>query len=98
LDIKEKRESMLLAAERDLLVERELVIRQLSYMVIAIRQRLLALPGAMRNRFGGEFTLEMVNGARELVCEALTELADIPQRRIDPDWLSKLEEENDAAY
>jgi hypothetical protein len=50
LAIKEKREAMLLAVERDELVERELVIRQLSYFVIAIRQKLLALPAAMVRR------------------------------------------------
>jgi hypothetical protein len=39
----------------------------------------------------------MISGAKQLVCEALTELADLPERGIDPDWLSKLEEKNDAA-
>jgi hypothetical protein len=93
LAIKEKREAMELAFARDELIDRELVIRQLSYLMIAMRQRLLGLPAAMRYRFDEEFTFEMIAGARELVCEALNELADMPQRGVDPDWLSKLEEE-----
>src|SRR5215469_11949400 len=50
--LKRMREEMLLAKERGQLIERELAIKQLSYLVIAIRQRLLSLPLNIGNRFG----------------------------------------------
>jgi hypothetical protein len=79
LDLKYKREAMELARARDELIERELVIRQLTYLMINTRQRLLALPGTMRARFGEAFSSEMINGARELLNEALTELSEMPR-------------------
>jgi len=94
LDLKYKREAMELARDRDELIERALVIRQLTYMMINTRQRLLALPGAMRTRFGEAFSREMIDGARELIHQALTELSEMPRRGIDPDWLERLEEED----
>ena len=44
LDLKFKREAMNLAFVRDELIERELAIKQLSYLVISMRQKLLAIP------------------------------------------------------
>ena len=84
-----------LARDRDLLIERELVLRQLIYMMINTRQRLLALPGTMRARFGEAFSREMIDGARELIHQALTELSEMPSRGIDPDWQEQLEEEKE---
>ena len=94
LDLKYKREAMELARDRDELIERALVIRQLTYMVINTRQRLLALPGTMRARFVEAFSREIIDGARELIHQALTELSEMPRRGIDPDWLERLEEED----
>ena len=94
LDLKYKREAMELARDRDESIERALVIRQLTYMVINTRQRLLALPGTMRARFVEAFSREIIDGARELIHQALTELSEMPRRGIDPDWLERLEEED----
>jgi len=85
---------MELARDRDESIERALVIRQLTYMVINTRQRLLALPGTMRARFVEAFSREIIDGARELIHQALTELSEMPRRGIDPDWLERLEEED----
>jgi hypothetical protein len=52
MKLKRKREEMLLAKGRDQLIEKELVIKQLSYLMIAMRQKLLALPLNIGNRFG----------------------------------------------
>jgi len=46
------REEMLLAKERGQLVEKELAIKQLSYLVIVTRQKLLRLPLAIGQHFG----------------------------------------------
>jgi len=94
LDLKYKREAMELARDRDELIERRLVIRQLTYMMINTRRRLLALPGTIRARFGEEFNREMFDGARELINQALTELSEMPLKGVDPDWLEWLEEED----
>jgi hypothetical protein len=94
LDIKYKREAMELARDRNELIERALVIRQLTYMMINTRQRLLALPGTMRARFGEAFSRKMIDGARELIHQALTELSEMPLRGIDPDWLEQLDDDD----
>jgi hypothetical protein len=39
---------MVLARERDELIEKELVLRQLAFIMIAFRQAVLALPGKLR--------------------------------------------------
>jgi len=48
----------------------------------------------MRARFGEAFSREIIDGARELIHQALTELSEMPRRGIDPDWLERLEEED----
>ncbi|MBV8378989.1 MAG: hypothetical protein JO279_18505 [Verrucomicrobia bacterium] len=55
---------MVLARERDELIEKELVLRQLAFIMIAFRQAVLALPGKLRAAIGAGFTHEMVQQAR----------------------------------
>jgi hypothetical protein len=92
--LKRMREEMLLARERDQLIERELVIKQLSYLVIATRQRLLSLPLNIGNRFGDREVpiREVVEYAKRLINETLTELSKLPEC-VEPDWLDRVEEE-----
>ena len=91
--LKRMREEMLLAKERDLLIEKELAIKQLSYLMIAMRQKLLALPLNIGNHFGDrEVSIrEVVEYAKRLMNETLTELSRLPEC-VEPDWLQKLEE------
>jgi hypothetical protein len=93
--LKRMREEMLLAKERDLLIEKELAIKQLSYLMIAMRQKLLALPLNIGNHFGDrEVSIrEVVEYAKRLMNETLTELSKLPLC-VEPDWLEKLEEES----
>jgi hypothetical protein len=72
-----------------------LAIKQLSYLVIAIRQRLLSLPLNIGNRFGDREVpiREVVEYARRLVNETLTELSKLPECA-QPDWLERLEEKD----
>jgi hypothetical protein len=80
------------ALTRDELVEKELIIRQLSYLLIPMRQSILALPAKLRARIGAEFTHEMVVKAHELVHETLEHLMKLPEA-VEPGWLERLEEE-----
>ena len=50
--LKRMREEMLLAKERHQLIEKELAIKQLSYLMITMRQKLLRLPLAIGQHFG----------------------------------------------
>src|SRR5215469_12902903 len=50
LDLRWKREGMQLAVDREQLIARELVIKQLSYMFISMRGKLLAIPGKLSSR------------------------------------------------
>ena len=94
--LKRMREEMLLAKERGQLIERELAIKQLSYLAIAMRQRLLALPLNIGNHFGDREVpiREVVEYAKRLMNETLTELSKLPLC-VEPDWLEKLEEAED---
>ena len=93
--LKRMREEMLLAKERGQLVEKELAIKQLSYLTIASRQKLLALPLNIGNHFGDREVpiREVVEYAKRLMNETLTELSKLPLC-VEPDWLEKLEEES----
>ena len=66
--LKRMREEMLLAKERDLLIEKGLAIKQLSYLMIVTRQRLLRLPLAIGQHFGDRDVpiREVVEYARDL--------------------------------
>ena len=92
--LKRMRKEMLLAKERGQLIERGLAIKQHSYLAIAMRQRLLALPLNIGNHFDDREVpiREVVEYAKRLMNETLTELSKLPLC-VEPDWLERLEEE-----
>jgi hypothetical protein len=95
LELKYKRESMNLAFDRGELVERSLVEKQLGFLLIAMRQKLLPIPSKLAARFGPEaFPREMFDVATVFIAEALREVAELPTKGVDPDWLEKLEEDD----
>jgi hypothetical protein len=92
LDLKFKREAMNLALDRDQLIEQELVLRQLTYLVVSMRQKLLAIPAKLYLRLGPErFPRETAQECERFIHEVLDELAKLPECA-EPDWLEKLEE------
>jgi len=92
LDLKFKREAMNLAFARDQLIEQELAIKQLSYLVISMRQKLLAIPRKLYSRLGPErFPREAAQECERCIHEVLNELAKLPECA-EPDWLERLEE------
>ena len=93
LDLKYKREAMLLARDRDQLVERELVEHQLAYLMIPLRQKILAISSKIGNHFGDRQAVrEVVDYVRALVHEALTEVSNLPLTVSDPNWLQRAED------
>ena len=92
--LKRMREEMLLANERDQLIEKRLVERQPTDLLISMRQKLLALPLKIGGRFGNREVpiREVVEYSKRLVNETLTELSKLPEC-VEPGWLEKLEKE-----
>jgi hypothetical protein len=83
---------MVLARERGDLIEKELVLRQMTYIMIAFRQSVLAWPGKLRAAIGTEFTHEMASKARALAHETLKHLEKLPET-VEPNWLERLDDE-----
>lgn len=85
--LKRMREQMLLANERNLLIERRLVERHLAYFFIAIRQKLLGLPARLYSRLGERrFPREAAQEAERVIKDCLIDLSKIPEC-VEPDWL-----------
>jgi len=96
LDLKFKREAMSLAFARDQLIERELVLRQLTYLVISMRQKLLAIPAKLYSRLGRErFPREAAQECERFIHAVLNELAQLPECA-EPNWLERLEDEKET--
>jgi hypothetical protein len=69
------------AHARNQLIEKRLAIRQLAYLLIGFWQKMLAVPGKLRMKFGEElFSHEMLEAAKALVVEALNEVSNFQWR------------------
>jgi len=69
-----------------------LVLRQLTYLVVSMRQKLLAIPGKLYSRLGPErFPREAAQECEMCIHEVLEELSKFPEC-VEPNWLDKLEE------
>jgi len=103
LDIKHKREAMELAIQREKLINKDLVIRQMQFLVIGMRQKLLHLPSRIGGRLHGVGGLSeagvrtAANVSTEVVHEVLCEMADLPLKVTDPNWMQRLQELEDEA-
>lgn len=85
---------MELARVRGDLIEKALVERQLTYLMISMRQKLLAIPGKLYSRLGAErFPREAAQLTETFIHEVLNELAKLPECA-EPNWLEKVEEED----
>jgi hypothetical protein len=93
---KRLRAEMELAQARDRLIDKDLATKQMDYLLIEMRQKLLALPDKMRLKFGPErFDHEMALATKVLVAEALTSVSQLPEAA-DPHWLEKLEDKESS--
>jgi hypothetical protein len=93
LSVELMHKEMDLAFARGRLIERELVEKQLSYILVAVRQKILALPPKIGQRFRSvEGINEIVKYARQACHETLKDCANIPNC-VEADWMEKLEED-----
>ena len=93
------REALALGIARDELIRKDLVEHQLSCMLVPMRQKLLAIPSKIGNRFGRNGTRtdmrEIVAFAESAVHEALAEIIDLP-KAADADWMKRFEEKEEG--
>jgi hypothetical protein len=87
-----QREAMAIAERRGELITKKLVEQQAAYLMITFRQRMMNLGASWSRRFVG---LQDVHEAKRLIDEmarsTLTELAHLPEKVTDPNWLSRVE-------
>jgi hypothetical protein len=87
-----KQAELLLAKARGELILKTLVERQAAYLLVSVRQRILAVPDNLCRRI---LNLSDPAQARRILKEAmlslLSELKDLPQAVTDSDWLRTLE-------
>ena len=79
------------------MILRELVERQASYLLICMRQRILNLPSAWAHRLADlkdahEIRQALTGAAHEI----LDELADLPSKVTDPNWLQTVIDEEES--
>jgi hypothetical protein len=97
LRLKNFREQMLLAKARGELILRDLVERQAAYLLITMRQRMLAVPQAYAGRLVGQGDPhEAAQILRAAMIECLDELKDLPAKVSDASWLERVTEEEAA--
>jgi hypothetical protein len=85
-----------LAKERGELIGKRLAYAQLGYLLLVLRQRILALPAACVPRLVGltdeQAIREMLRGAALAILE---EIADLPSKVTDEHWFERLAAEED---
>jgi phage terminase Nu1 subunit (DNA packaging protein) len=87
---------LFLAKARGELIPKTLVQTQASFLVVAIRSRICQLPATYSRRI---LNISDVEVARAILTKAahelLAELQDLPKKVTDPDFLSRLDREED---
>jgi hypothetical protein len=84
---------MVLAQNRDELIEKKLVERQAAYLLISLRQRILNVPQTYARRMVGlKDAAQASKMLREMAISVLNEIKDLPSKVVDRNWLEKVEE------
>lgn len=82
-----------LARIRGDVIEKKLVEKQLAYMLIAMRQQILAIPTSYARKFLHKDDIKDIYKILEEMCHRiLLDIKDLPKKAIDPAWLDELEE------
>jgi hypothetical protein len=85
---------MVLAQARGELIEKRLVEAQAAYLLISLRQRILAVPGNLCRKVVGIFDVAQAKKIlRQAMLSLLNDLRNLPQKVTDPNWLRTLEKE-----
>jgi hypothetical protein len=94
LELKNRREIILLAKARGELILRDLVEKQAAFLLVATRQKMLDVPRAYAGRLVGlTDPHEAAQILRATMIECLDELKDLPARVTDASWLERVGEE-----
>jgi phage terminase Nu1 subunit (DNA packaging protein) len=94
---REKKMRLQLAQARGDVVEKDLVTKQAAFLFVAMRQKMLAVPLAWhRKLLNISNPRRMIELLTEMQHELLRELADMPKRVTDPNWLEALSDEEDV--
>jgi hypothetical protein len=91
IDLKSKAAEIELAVKRGTLVEKRLVEMQTTYLLIAMRQKLLNLGSTHAHKFIGLTDLNQIRSIlREIGLNVLQEVKDLP-KTATPGWLKEVE-------
>jgi hypothetical protein len=89
---------MLLAERRGELIERRLVERQAAFLLLSLRQRVLAVPDRLARQLVGITDVKKAKAIlKEAMLALLTELADLPSKVTNPRWLDEVAAEEKEA-
>jgi hypothetical protein len=92
------RSEMLLARQRGELIEKALVQRQATWLLIAFRQRMLSIPQIYTRQLLGITDAHLMSQKlREMALSVLEELQHLPEKATNPNWLEQLEENGEDA-
>jgi hypothetical protein len=88
--------AMDIARTREELIEKKLVEKQLAFLLIALRQKILSIPTSYARKLLHMENLNEVHAIlREMVYRLLEEIKNLPIQVTDPNWLTTLEEEEE---
>jgi hypothetical protein len=88
---------MQLAERRGELIEKRLVERQAAYLLVALRQAILhTLQTYCRRILGLKDAAEASRVLREMAVSVLNEIKDLPDKVVDPNWLSTINGDEDG--
>jgi hypothetical protein len=91
IDLKSKAAEIELALKRGTLIEKRLVEMQATYLLIAMRQKLLNLGSSHAHKFVGLTDLNEIRQIlRSIGLNVLQEVKDLP-KTVKPNWLGELE-------
>jgi hypothetical protein len=79
-----------LAVRRGQLISKDLAVKQASFLMISLRQRLLNLSSHTHKLVGLDADA-MRKALREIAISTLNEIKNLPSAVSDPNWLRKLE-------
>jgi len=83
-----------LARARGELIERDLAVKQLQYLMVSTRQKLLAIPTSLARQLLHKTDVREVHSILQVaIFEVLNELKDLPLKVTNPHWLEELDEE-----
>jgi hypothetical protein len=83
-----------LARVREKLIQKDLVIKQLQFLMIGFRQKILTIPMTYARKLQRKEDLKEIHKIlSEMSHILLNELVDLPIKAVDSDWLNRLEDD-----